>query len=150
MGRSSSKPGAPASDGSAWRGLVLQWLLLAGAVILVYSNSLNVPIHYDDELILQDSQVLDSPWDPQTALGMNRRRLIPNLTLIWGVGLTQEASTRGYLAEGSVVLHHCLSMLLHALNAVLVLALLRRAPVLAGAYSPRIRPPSTRSIDPVT
>ena len=132
MGRSSSKPGAPpAPDSSAWRGLALQWLLLAGAVILVYSNSLNVPIHYDDELILQVPQVQESPWDPQTVLRMNRRRLIPNLTLVWGVGLTHEASSRGYLVEGSVVLHHCLSMLFHALNAVLVLALLRRAPALA-------------------
>jgi tetratricopeptide (TPR) repeat protein len=117
-------PAEQSGRGEAWAG-VLMGALLVAAVFAIYANALSGPMILDDQTIISDNPTVHSLWQalrpPHGGYPVSGRPAF-NITLAINHALGGER-VWGY---------HLFNVALHATNAVLLFALVRRTLGLAG------------------
>lgn len=112
--------------------ICLLLILLFG--IAAYSNTFNVPFHFDDEKCIIDNQSLRPPLDLGKIWQVNPTRFIANMSFALQYAFT------GLAPWG----FHCVNLLIHLLASMLVFAIARillRTPALEETL-----PPSQRNV----
>jgi len=117
---------APAVFSFRWEDFQWQSGVIGLLVLLAYANSLGSSFHFDDAAIFADPYIA-GPGFGWGIFRLEQTRPLTYLTFHWN-----------FLANGqSPLLYHWVSLLLHAANSMLVLALARRyiAPFAAGCVA---------------
>jgi tetratricopeptide (TPR) repeat protein len=125
---------APAHDEGSQRARALGLLLVAGAALAAYANSLDVPLQFDDLWQLADNPRVHAP-ELGLAHLLRAAEEFPLHRWLAFVTFAANHALHGLRPLG----YHLVNVGVHAVNAVLVVALARRILAALGALDPKGR-----------